>query len=131
MSYTQYQSIQSRSDSPRQTEYRLLADITRRLLSIENMKTPRAVEAVTDNMRAWNTFSADLMQPGNGLPDALKAQLISISLWVDRHSQNVLKGSAKIGALVEVNRAVMAGLAQTAPAAVPQAAPRVAAVHAA
>ena len=119
MSVRQYQSIQTRTDTPRQTEYRLLADITRRLLSIDNLKTPRSVEAVCDNMMAWNTFSADLMMPDNKLPDSLKAQLISISLWVERHSRKVLDGSAKIGALIEVNRAVMAGLAQQPGAAAP------------
>jgi flagellar protein FlaF len=114
MSYKAYQSAQARTDTPQQTEYRLLADITRRLISIEDVKDPVAVEIVYDNIAAWSTFAADLMLPENPLPDSLKAQLISLFLWVERHSQQVLKGNASTTPLIDVNKSIMAGLSAQA-----------------
>lgn len=114
MSYKAYQAVQTRTDTPQQTEYRLLADITRRLISIEDVKDPASVEIVYDNIAAWSTFAADLMLPENPLPDSLKAQLISLFLWVERHSQQVLKGDASTAPLIDVNKSIMAGLAAQA-----------------
>lgn len=130
MSYKTYQAVQARSDTPQQAEYRLLADITRRLISIEDVKDPRSVETVYDNIAIWSTFAADLMLPENPLPDSLKAQMISLFLWVERHSQQVLKGGASTGPLIDVNKSIMAGLSaqagigQNHPAGSPAAAER-------
>ena len=45
------------------------------------------------------------------MPDASRANIISLSLWVDRHSQAVFRREEGFAALIEVNRLVMQGLA--------------------
>jgi len=112
MSIKAYQTNQTRADTPAQVEYRLLAEVTRRLLSIEDVKAPKATETVYENITVWSTFASDLMMPENPLPDPLKAQLISLFLWVQRHSRQVLRGEASVAPLVDVNKAIMAGLAE-------------------
>ena len=112
MSIAAYQSVQRVADGPRRTEYRLFADVTRALIEAGERgdKGEAFHHAVTWNREVWQTLANDLLQPGNSLPDALKAQLLSLALWVDRHSLRVMRNAARSEPLVEVNRNVMAGL---------------------
>lgn len=117
MGIHQYRTAQRQAESPQQSEYRVLAEVTRRLMEIDDVKAPAAVQALYDNAAVWGTFAADVSMPENPLPDALKAQILSLYLWVERHSRQVGRGGAKIQPLVDVNKAVMAGLAAQASAA--------------
>lgn len=67
--------------------------------------------ALHRNRELWSTFAAVCGAPGNGLPDALRASIISISLWVDRFTSDVMAGREAIAPLLEVNKAVRDGLA--------------------
>jgi flagellar protein FlaF len=62
----------------------------------------------------WTIFQTDLALPENALPDSLKAQLISLSMWVQRYTAKVLFENASIDPLVSVNRSIMEGLAPAA-----------------
>jgi flagellar biosynthesis activator protein FlaF len=44
------------------------------------------------------------------LPVALRAQLISISEFVRKHSLEVLAGRASVAALIDINTSIMKGL---------------------
>jgi hypothetical protein len=72
------------------------------------------VETLYDNSAAWSTFATDVALPENPLPDALKARIVSLYLWVERHTRQVVKGGAQVTPLVDVNKAIMAGLAAQA-----------------
>jgi flagellar biosynthesis activator protein FlaF len=48
---------------------------------------------------------------GNGLPQALRAQIISLSIWVNKHTSLVIRNQEEIGPLIEINRIIMQGLA--------------------
>ena len=67
----------------------------------------------------------DLATEENVFPDDLKAQIISLAIWVDKHSSRVLRGDATVDSLITVNRTVMEGLATIPeqPAAQPSAQP--------
>ena len=52
----------------------------------------------------------DCASTGNGLPEALRAQVMSVAIWVTRHSSNVLRENASIEPLIDVNRTIMEGL---------------------
>ena len=52
----------------------------------------------------------DVASPDNDLADDLKAQLISLAIWVDKHSSKVLHGDGSVEPLIAVNRAIMEGL---------------------
>jgi hypothetical protein len=51
--------------------------------------------------------------PGNELPDTLRAGLFNLAGFTQRHSAAVLAGTANAEVLVEINTAVMRGLAPT------------------
>jgi flagellar biosynthesis activator protein FlaF len=59
----------------------------------------------------WSTFSALCGAPGNGLPPPLRAGIISLALWVDRFTSDVVTGRDSIDELIGVNRAIIDGLA--------------------
>ncbi len=51
-----------------------------------------AVKARHFVQRLWFYFLDDLTSPENGLPDQLKADLISIGIWVLRELERIEKG---------------------------------------
>ena len=67
--------------------------------------------AVERNRLLWDTLRRDLESEANWLAPELKVKLISLALWVERHTARVLCGEAEVGALIAVNRTIMEGLA--------------------
>ncbi len=110
MSLQAYSQAQASTENPRQTEYRLLGQVTGRLIDAKDASHTQMVEALDWNRRVWLTLQTDLMSADNQLPDQLKAGLISLAIWVDRHSRLVMNGEATVDALIEVNRSIMDGL---------------------
>ena len=115
MSLKAYQKAQSSAEQPRDTEYRLFAQVT--LALIEANKTGRAnipalIDAVDWNRRLWSALASDCASSGNKLPDVLRAQIISLSLWVSRFSSEAIGIGASLEPLIDVNKSIMAGLSQ-------------------
>jgi flagellar protein FlaF len=75
------------------------------------------INALDWNRRMWSTMAADCAQPENALPPALRAQIISLSMWVGRYSSQVMRGKEPIDALIDINRIMMQGLANRPAAA--------------
>ena len=90
-------------------------DSTKALMTAEERgeKGRPFIEAVDWNRRLWLTLQMDLASDDNAFPDELRAQLISVAIWVDRHSSAALRGEARVGPLINVNRTIMEGLAQS------------------
>ena len=55
--------------------------------------------------------------PANQLPIPLRAQIISLSLWVSRHTSSVIRREEEIEPLIDINRIMMNGLSGGAEAA--------------
>ena len=126
MSLAGYASAQTTED-PRKTEYRIFAQVTRALMDVVDVNALdyKFREAIEWNRRLWNALEIDLASDSNQLPDSLRAQIISVAMWVERHSALVLRGDGRIEPLVTVNRAIMEGLSiEPAPATVSPAAIR-------
>ena len=51
-----------------------------------------AIEALFFLRRLWTIFLDDIAEPGNGLPEQLKAQLASIGLWMQREIEEIRAG---------------------------------------
>ncbi|HEY2104884.1 MAG TPA: flagellar biosynthesis regulator FlaF [Caulobacteraceae bacterium] len=120
MSLQAYQQARSRSESPRDAEYRLFGQVTRALMDAaaaapDDLQTK--INALDWNRRMWSTMAADCAQPENALPPALRAQIISLSMWVGRYSSQVMRGKEPIDALIDINRIMMQGLANRPAAA--------------
>ena len=113
MSLKAYQNVAQQSEDPRSVEYRLFAEVTRALLSASQLEATDIggrMTALDWNRRLWSVLATDCAQPGNALPDALRANVISLGLWVNRHTSAVMKGEETFEPLIEVNRAIMQGL---------------------
>ncbi len=113
MSLKAYQKAQTSAESPRQTEYRLFAQVTGALIRAKEsgIKNGAFAEALDWNRRMWSTFTTDCAMEGNQLPKDLRARIISIGMWVNRYTSEVIRHDADIDALIDVNRAIMEGLA--------------------
>lgn len=108
-----YRRVQRAAESPRAAEYRLFGQVTAALIRArdEGHSGAALVEALDWNRRLWSTLSTDCSLPGNAMPEALRAQIISLSIWVSRYSSDVAVRGEGIDALIDVNRAIMEGLA--------------------
>src|SRR6185312_890494 len=114
MSHEAYQKAAMWAESPRQMEYRLFAQVT--LALIEASKTdPKDIAARVDvldwNRRMWTALSEDCSNPENRLPPPLRASIISLAIWVSRHTSAVIRRQEQIEPLIEINRMIMQGLA--------------------
>ncbi|MCP1169237.1 flagellar biosynthesis regulator FlaF [Limimaricola litoreus] len=129
MSIAAYKTTIRESESPRQIERRILSRVTGQMAvraeaydRAESKLDRGAILAdglrddLAINQKFWIELQFDLAQPGNGLPAELRGGLISLALWVERQTNAVMGGDAGVGALVEVNRSIVAGLAGQAPA---------------
>ena len=119
MSIQAYQTAAQKTESPRQTEYRAFAVATRGLIDaavLPSTEIGRRGEALARNRRLWTLLAADCAAEGNTLPQALRAQIISLSMFVDRHSSAVMRQGASWDVLIEINRTIMQGLAPAAQA---------------
>jgi flagellar biosynthesis activator protein FlaF len=54
--------------------------------------------------RLWAVFIEDLSHPDNGLPDKLRADIISIGLWIVKEADRVREAKSNdVVQLIEVN----------------------------
>ena len=119
MSVLAYKRAQTTVSDPRENEYRLFAQVTRALMeardeeaNAESGRSETYFKTVNWNRSLWMTLATDLSMPGNQLPDQLKAQLLSLAIWVGRETGKVIRGESSVSPFIEVNRAIMAGLAE-------------------
>lgn len=71
-----------------------------------------AVDAIYYLRRLWAVFIEDLAKPENELPKGLRADLISVGLWLMREADEIRQGrSTNFKGLIDVSRLVAEGLA--------------------
>jgi len=112
MSLQAYQKTQRTTENPRDTEFRLFGLVTRALQEAESEPrgSAKLIEAVDWNRRLWTTLATDCSDQNNRLSVEVRAQIISLSLWVGRYSSHVIRSRASVEPLVEINRTIMQGL---------------------
>ncbi|NEX93691.1 flagellar biosynthesis regulator FlaF [Caulobacter sp. 17J65-9] len=114
MSLQAYQRAAQRAENPREAEYRLFGQVTRALMEASKADPSDLqvrIDALDWNRRLWTTLATACEDPSNALPAALRAQFVSLSLWVSRHSSAVMRREEDFEPLIEVNRMIMQGLA--------------------
>lgn len=116
MSVAAYRQSMRDTISPRELEGRVFAQVTAELEGCAAADRFAVVRAVDRNRRLWGALIADLAEGDNLLPDQLKAGLVSLGLWVNRYSGQVLTEGSPLTPLIDVNRTVMKGLAAPASA---------------
>lgn len=113
MSLRAYQKVAQQAETPREQEYRLFGQVTRALMEAaatdpSNFKS--RMEALDWNRRVWTALAADCAAPENSLPVEVRATIISLSIWVNRHTSAVMRRQEEIEPLIDVNRSIMQGL---------------------
>lgn len=74
-------------------------------------RSREAVEALLFVRRLWGALMEDLSSPDNDLPAALRADLISIGIWVMREAEQIrLEKSSNFKGIIEVSQAISDGL---------------------
>lgn len=129
MSVTAYRRTIADTESPRDFERRILGRITNQLSahqeSFDNATTKIERSAIlagplrlvlADQLKFWTALRMDLLSPRNEYPESLRADLISLSLFVERQVNAILGGRGTVAALIDVNRPILAGMERAAPA---------------
>ncbi|MBB5713664.1 flagellar biosynthesis regulator FlaF [Sphingomonas aerophila] len=119
MSLNAYQRARTMVEQPRGTEYRLMSQITGDMIKARDSGLCGAalVPVLHRNREVWGAFTTACAGAENQLPDPLRASIISIGLWVDRFTSDVVTGRDSIQELIEVNCSIIDGLrSQNAPA---------------
>ncbi|MSO73329.1 MAG: flagellar biosynthesis regulatory protein FlaF [Rhodospirillaceae bacterium] len=117
-----YQQQQKRSLSPREVEAMaftkaavLLDEAKQKTGSIEEYS-----KALRFNHLLWTIIQADLTEPENNLPDEIKANIMSLTIFVDKQTTKAMRSSnaADLEVLININRNLAADL-RTNPQAAP------------
>jgi len=125
MSLKAYQQTQKKFANPRDIEYRLFAQITSALINSKSFARTdqRLISAVMRNRELWSTLAVDCADASNQLGRELRAQIVSLSLWVSRYTSSVMRENADLDPLIDINRTIMEGLAPRNESAASPAAP--------
>jgi len=112
MSLNAYHRARNIVETPRQTERRLMVEITGDLIQARDAGHVRGalMPALHRNRELWNAFSAVCGTSGNELPAQLRASIISLAIWVDHFTSDVVAGRESIDDLIIVNRDIIDGL---------------------
>jgi flagellar protein FlaF len=117
---TAYGAAASPTRTDRDGEYAVLSRVTRRLKAAADLGAagfPELAAALHENRKLWTALAADLGGDGNGLSRDLRAQLLSLALFTDRHTSKVLAREGDPSPLIEINAAIMRGLLARPPEA--------------
>ena len=75
------------------------------------IRSVQSVEAIHFLNRVWTNFIEDLGSEENELPKELRANLISIGLWLLREAESVRQGeSQNFDGLIEVSQIIRDGI---------------------
>lgn len=77
-----------------------------------DIPSSEGAEALLFIRRLWTFFVEDLASPRNGLPEKLRAELISIGLWIIGEADRIRQqGSTDVAELVAINTVIRDALA--------------------
>lgn len=113
MSVKAYQQVAARAETPRSIEYRLFGQVTRALMAAADLPVTDIagrMDALDWNRRLWSVLAADCATDTNPLPAQLRASIVSLSLWVNRHTSAIMRNEAEFRPLIDVNKTIMQGL---------------------
>jgi flagellar protein FlaF len=109
-----YAEVQSDSVADAKDRERQILTRSIEMLVQAKEKGPLSIEAVHAIHflnRVWTTFIEDLGSEDNGLPQELRANLISIGLWLLREAEAIRQGkSDNFDGLIEVSQIIRDGI---------------------
>ena len=107
-----YGRVMRTTESARDIEYHVFAQTTAAMQEADMPEAPftARIQATHRNRELWDTLACLLADEDNTLPERLRAQLISLALWVTRETRRALRENRPLTDLIEVNRSIMRGL---------------------
>ncbi len=112
-----YQKVAKMSDSPRETEARVLTKGALKLKECmdhweSEERRQRLSEALHFNQKIWSIFQADLTSEECRLPRDLRLNLLKLGAFVDRQIFAVMAHPSpeKLAPIIDVNLSLAAGL---------------------
>ena len=116
MSVAAYKRTISHTEAPRQIERRILAQVTSELEQYfeafdQAERRMDRLQLLADGLRhtlwknqmVWMTFKVDLLEKENELHPNLRASLVSLAVWVEKHTQSVMAGGKNVKPLIDIN----------------------------
>lgn len=112
LAQTAYAAAATPVRTDRGTEYAAFQKVTARLNKAwrDDASMAERATALHDNRKLWTILASDLADSDNGLPQALRAQLFYLAEFSLLQSRKALHDADALGALVDINTAVMRGL---------------------
>jgi flagellar biosynthesis activator protein FlaF len=112
-----YRTVQKITSSGRELEALVLSRAAQMLAEIQNdWDTPdrdeRLDEALRYNQQIWSIFQAELLKEDNPLPRQLRADILSLSSFIDRRIIEVMASPdpEKLNVVIKINLNIAAGL---------------------
>lgn len=112
-----YESVNKSTMSGRDVEAEVLTKAALKLKECqdnwqENGRDAKLAVALKYNQRVWTIFQAELEKPENPLPNSLKADLLRLSVFIDKRTLETLAypSPEKLTILININRNIAAGL---------------------
>lgn len=112
-----YQSVEKATLSGRELEATVLMKAALMLAEVqENWEASQLDErldiALRNNQRIWTVFQAELTESDNPLPTEIKRNLLSLSVFVDRRTFELMvkPEKDKLDILIAINKNIAAGL---------------------
>jgi flagellar protein FlaF len=109
-----YQQTQKANLTPREVE---AMAFTKAAVMLEDAKSKVAdiegySQALRFNHLLWTIIQADITEPENQLPGEIKANILSLSIFVDKQTTKAMRGSdaSDLDVLININRNLAAGL---------------------
>lgn len=112
-----YREVQKTTMSGRELEASVLVKAAHKLKNCrDNWDTPdileRLDEALKYNQRLWSFFQAELSRPNHPMPKKLREDLLSLSLFIDKRTFEVMASPSpeRLDILININLNIAAGL---------------------
>lgn len=109
-----YEQSQNTNLSPRDIEAKALTKAAVMLEEAKNNKNDTNIfkKAVRFNHLLWTIIQADITEEENHLSDQLKANIMSISIFIDKQTTHALQNSnyEVLQSMIDINKNIAAGL---------------------
>ena len=98
----------------RGTEYEVFSKITNNLRTAAlqgKQGFPALADAIQKNRKLWTILATEVAGDGNTLSKDLRASIFYLAEFTQNYSPKVLRSGASVAPLIEINAAIMRGLA--------------------
>lgn len=107
-----YRTSQRLGATARQTEAQALLEAARMLDAAPGDDRDAYRAALRLNWRLWTIIQADVSSDESPLPEEIRQNILSLSVFIDKHTVNALAepSARKLRVLIEINRNIASGL---------------------